>query len=111
MALAERARHELLRRLEQVLGPASAETLMEMRPPLRWADVATKHDLAALEQRLHLRVELLEHKLLAAFRGELLSEVRARPNVMSDRTRTLVLANIGAVLSVAALAFGAARLT
>jgi hypothetical protein len=72
MALDERAGHEQFLRLEQVLGPASAETLMEMMPPVGWADVATKHDLAALEQRLDLRVDVLEHKLLAAFRGELL---------------------------------------
>ena len=100
MVLDERARHELFLRLEQALGPEAAETLMEMMPPVGWADVATKHDLDALEQRMDLRFETLEHKLLAAFRGELLAE-----------TRTLVMANLGAVLSVAALAFGAARLT
>jgi hypothetical protein len=111
MALDERARHELFLGLEQVLGPASAETLMETMPPVGWADVATKHDLAALEQRFDLRVDVLEHKLLAAFRGELLSAVTAQSNVISAQTRTLVLANIGALLSVAALAFGAARLT
>jgi hypothetical protein len=103
MALDERARHELFLRLEEVLGPEPAGTLMEMMPPVGWADVATKRDLDALEQRMDLRFEATENKLLAAFRGELLTTVTAQ-------TRTLVLANVGAVLSTAALAFAAAKL-
>jgi hypothetical protein len=107
MVLDERARHELFLRLEAVLGPESAETLMEMMPPVGWADVATKRDLDALEQRMDLRFEASEQTLLAAFRKELL----AQSNVITAQTRTLVMANFGAVLSVAVLAFGAARLT
>ncbi|MDQ1517740.1 MAG: hypothetical protein QOE80_3570 [Actinomycetota bacterium] len=107
MVLDERARHELFLRLEQVLGPASAETLMELMPPVGWADVATKRDLDGLEERTELRFKASEQTLLAAFRGELL----AQSNVITAQTRTLVMANLGAVLSVAVLAFGAARLT
>jgi hypothetical protein len=128
MALDERARHELFLRLEQVLGPEPAESLMEMMPPVGWADVATKRDLDALEQRIDLRFEAMDHRfeamdhkfeakfeamnhqleatkheLVALFRGELLTAVTAQ-------TRTLVLANLGAVLSTAILAFGAAKL-
>jgi hypothetical protein len=120
MALDERARHELFLRLQQVLGAEQADTLMEMLPPVGWADVATKRDLDALEERMNLRfglvdqrfgiidqqLETLEHKLLAAFRSELL----AQSNVIGAQTRTLVLANVGSVLSIAALAFGVARL-
>ena len=124
MALDERARHELFLRLEQVLGPEPAESLMEMMPPVGWADIATKRDLDALEQRIDLRFEAMDHKfaamdhrfeamnhqleatkheLVALFRGELLTAV-------TTQTRTLVLANLGAVLSTAILAFGAAKL-
>ena len=117
MALDERARHELFLRLEQVLGAEPAETLMELMPPVGWADVATKRDLDALEQRIELRFEAMDHRfdglrheLVATFRGELLAAVTAQTNIISAQTRTLVLANLGAVLSVAALAFGAARL-
>ena len=131
MALDERARHELFLRLEAVLGPEPAGTLMELMPPVGWADVATKRDLDALEQRIDLRfeamnhkfeamdhrfeamdhkLEALKHELVAAFRGELLAAVTAQTNVIGAQTRTLVLANLGAVLSMAALAFGAARL-
>ena len=126
---------------------------MEMMPPVGWANVATKRDLDALEERMNLRFELVdqrfglvdqrfamvdqrfealdqrfdaldqrfetldqrldqrfeasEHKLLAAFRWELL----AQSNVITAQTRTLLIANVGTVLSLAALAFGVARLT
>ncbi len=55
MAVDERSRHELYRRLEEVLGPEAATTLIEHLPPVGWADVATRHDLAALEERMDLR--------------------------------------------------------
>jgi hypothetical protein len=121
MALDERARHELFLRLEQVLGPESAETLMEMMPPVGWADVATKRDLDALEERMNLRFEVvdqrfdaLKHELLAAFRGELLAQsnlIIGQSQQITAQTRTLLVANIGTVVSLAALAFGIAKLT
>lgn len=107
MALDERARYALFLRLEEALGVESAETLMELLPPVGWADVATKHDLAALEDRMTLRFEVSEQRFLAAFRGELL----AQSNLISGQMRALVIANVGSVLSIAALAFGVARLT
>ena|SRR5438105_13360310 len=106
--------------------------MMELLPPVGWADVATKRDLDALEERMNLRFELVdhrfesleqrldqrfeasEHKLLAAFRAELLAQsnaITAQMNTITAQTRTLVMAIIGAMLSVAALAFGAARLS
>jgi len=96
MALDERARHELFLRLEQALGPRSAETLMELLPPVGWADVATKRDLDALRDQL-----------LAGFRGELL----AQSNAISAQMKTLIFANLGTVASMAALAFAVAKLT
>jgi len=68
--------------------------------------VATKHDLAALEERMNLRFDVSEQKMLAGFRGELL----AQSNAISGQMRTLVIANVGSVLSIAALAFGVAKL-
>jgi hypothetical protein len=126
MVLDERSRHELYLRLEEALGADAATTLMEHLPPAGWADVATKRDLDALaermnlrfealdvrfagfeqriEQRIDLRSEALEHKLLAAFRGELQGALTAQ-----GRQLAITLAGTAGALS--ALAFAAARLT
>ena len=47
MTTTEAERLRLLQRLEEVLGPDEATTLMDHLPPLGWSDVATKHDLDA----------------------------------------------------------------
>ena len=36
-------------------------------PPVGWADVATKQDLAALEERLELRIDVIESRLDTRF--------------------------------------------
>lgn len=58
MALDERSRHRLYRRLQEVLGEQEATTLMEHLPPGGARRVATKEDL---DQGLHA----LKHELLA----------------------------------------------
>ena len=131
MALDEASRHSLYIKLEEVLGTEEASTLMEHLPPVGWADVATKQDLEHLRVATkkdiehfqvttkkdlehfrvatkkdidHLRVatkqqiETLEHSLTATFRGELIS-----------MQKNLVFAMIGSMVSVGALAFGAAQ--
>lgn len=86
MVLDERSRHQLYRKLQAVLGSDEATTLMELLPPVGWADVATKRDLDLGLERLELRL-------------------RER---FANQTRTLVLAVTGINL---ALAFGIAGLT
>jgi hypothetical protein len=107
MALDERARHELFLRLERALGPESAETLMELLPPVGWADVATKRDLDALGDKL-------EARLLAALRGELLAQsnaINAQMNAISARMKSLAFVYAGTVVSTVTLAFAVAKLT
>lgn len=110
MAVDESSRHDLYKRLEQVLGHEHATVLMEHLPPVGWADVATKHDLEQLEvatkhdlERLETRLEATKYELLATFRAE-----------MNAQTRTMMTAMIwmtsGLALTVAGLAFAAARL-
>ena len=48
MAVDERMRHEMYSGLEEKLGPEVADALMAHLPPVGWADVATKQDLAML---------------------------------------------------------------
>jgi len=59
MAITEKSRHELYQRLEKILGPDEATTLMEHLPPVGWADVATKDDLRHLEVRLDAKFDVL----------------------------------------------------
>ena len=97
MAVDERKRHEMYLSLERTIGREAADTLMELVPPVGWADVATKQDLSALEERLDL---LIDAKLHAG---------------LNAQTKTLVVTmvgtTIGGMVSVAVLAFAAARLT
>ncbi len=111
MAVDERSRHELYRRLEEVLGPEAATTLIEHLPPVGWADVATKHDLAALEQRMDLRFDRIEE----TFDGKLSAmgfELRAAfEHELRGQTTTMFFALVSVVLTMAALAFALARFT
>jgi len=113
MAIDERARHELFSRLESVLGPDAAETLMTHLPPVGWADVATKHDLQQLEARLDQRFELVdqrfelvdqrfelfEQRTLATLRGEL-----------AGQTRTMLFAMIGVMFTLTSAVLAAVKL-
>jgi hypothetical protein len=52
MSVDERRRLQLADAAKRALGDDAGITLMELLPPVGWADVATKHDLVLLEQRL-----------------------------------------------------------
>src|SRR6266511_2809720 len=133
MAVDERASHELFLRVEGELGPQAAETLMQLLPPVGWADVATKHDL-------NLRFEAFEHRLLGEIRGDInqlraevdgdfhqlrgeIHELRTEMHsmrgdlfqAMFEQTHTLfrnlVMLCASLVFTVAGLAFAAARLS
>jgi hypothetical protein len=84
----ERSRHELHVRLEEVLGPGPANTLMANLPPVPWSELATKHDL---ERGL----ETLKHELVATFHAEL-----------NSQTRMMFFAIVTIVLTMAGLTFG-----
>lgn len=76
MAITEESRHQLYTRLDDVLGPQEANTLMEHLPPVGWADVATKQDL----DHLHLRLSgdmAVQFAAAAADRHTLRSEMAA----------------------------------
>jgi len=83
MAVDERSRHELYRRLEEVLGPEAATTLIEHLPPGGWADVATRHDLAGLEQRMELRFARVDDQFAAV--DSRFDRVDERFNVIDER--------------------------
>ncbi len=96
MAIDERSRHALFVRLEEILGPEQASTLMEHLPPVGWADVATKRDLDQLEARMHAGIMSDVYRELAALQRHM--------------TMVLVSTVSGSMVTVAALAFAAAKL-
>jgi hypothetical protein len=67
MSVDERSRLQLAEAAKRVFGADEGITLMELLPPVGWADVATKHDLLALEGRMDARFESLEGRLDARF--------------------------------------------
>ena len=127
MTVDERARHELYEQLARVLGTEAATTLLEHLPPGGWSDVATTRDLDQLERRIALRfeasdarldarfeavdarfeavgarIEAAEQRMLAVFRGELVTAI-------TTQTRTMIFTMAGTVVSLAAVALTAAR--
>ena len=135
MAISEQHRHQLFARLEQVLGPVEAATLMEHLPPMGWADVATRRDLEATSDRLgrsmaelrsELKVEMADLKTelkseMAELRTELKSEMaelrtELRAGLAGVRaeiggtSRTLFYQGLGLQLSAAALVVAVSRL-
>lgn len=67
MTVDDRTRLNLHRKLDTVLGPEEADTLMAHLPPATWSDVATKddvrHEISILRSEMHvgfadLRIEI-----------------------------------------------------
>jgi len=70
VAITEETRHHLFKRLEEVLGPEEAATMMEHLPPVGWADVATKRDLDHIAERFELRLTVELATVRSELRGE-----------------------------------------
>jgi hypothetical protein len=99
MAITEGKRHQLFRRLEELLGTEEATTLMEHLPPVGWADVTTKTDLEGTRALLHADLELLRSEVDAMLeRG------------FREQTRTLVVVNLGHTVALGSLILAAVRL-
>lgn len=114
MVVDERSRHELYRRLEEVLGPEAATTLIEHLRPVGWADVATKRDLLGLEQRLELRFDRVDDRfaLNEERTSAAVSEVRATlEHELRSQSTTMIFGVVGMMLTMAALAVALVRLT
>jgi len=99
MAVDERRRKALYDALEQRIGPEEATTLMELLPPVGWADVATKRDLDVLATELRAEMQALEGRLAQRIAEQTTSLFRA-----------FIVTNATMILAVATIAFGAARL-
>jgi len=62
MAVDERGRLQLADAAKRVFGDEAGITLMELLPPVGWADVATKQDLVHLETVMSVRFEAVDRR-------------------------------------------------
>jgi len=110
MTMSEEPRHRLYSRLEDVLGPEEAATLMEHVPPVSASELVTR-DVLQKEMALfrsEIRAEFAEFRgemrqEFAEFRGEIRTMVR-------DHTRTLLLSLVGLQISAAGLVVAVSHL-
>lgn len=77
MAVDEVSRFALHERARDALGVEAAATMMELLPPVGWADVARRSDLDQLEERLELKLEAQEHRILEAMQASFAAQNRA----------------------------------
>ena len=105
-------RRQLFSALERQLGEGPAGTLMELLPPVSWADVARRSDLVAVRGEMaELRGEMAE--LRAELKGEmaeLRSEIVRLDAKIDAQFAKLLTANVASMFGVAGLVLAAARL-
>jgi hypothetical protein len=105
MAIDERRRIALHRQATETWGEEAADTLLELGAPAG-QQVATRSDLEDLEQRLDHRFEALDHRLEAMEHRLSATFERRISDAITSQTRVLVFSQLGALVVIAALAFG-----
>ncbi len=65
MSITEASRFQLRTAIGKILDEEAADTLMELLPPVGWADVATKTDLQHLRDELKGDIRNLRDELKA----------------------------------------------
>ena len=90
MSITEASRFQLRTAIGQILSEEAADTLMELLPPVGWADVATKTDLQYLRDELKSDINSLRNEL----KGDMLNlqltiEVNVR-KLIHEQTKWLI---------------------
>ncbi len=106
MAVSERQRHALHEWVRQQAGEEVAETMMDLLPPVGWADIATKRDLDHLERRidgLECRIDGLDDRIEGMgvrLRAEILTELHRELRRHTYWIMTSVWAAVGVAVGV-----------
>lgn len=118
MAMTEDERHALHDALRGAIGASPASTLMSAIPPVGWADIATKHDLAQLEMRMDLRFDAVKFELrtelrteLGALRAEMYDGFGRVDRRIADVQQKLFLGLIGTQIAFAGVVVAAIAIT
>ena len=90
MTTTETKRFRLRKRLNDLMEEEHVTTLMDSLPPIGWERLATKDDLADLEQRLDTRFERLDAKFI---------EMRGESKLGRAKQTYVLLAGVAAMLS------------
>ncbi len=101
MPVDERNRLQLAEAVKRVLGADEGITLMELLPPVGWADVATRHDLLTLEGHIDARFESLEARIEARFESSehrVLGAMEREPRALTWRLFAIYGASMGAMI-------------
>ncbi|MGI8983641.1 MAG: hypothetical protein ACR2HM_03770 [Acidimicrobiales bacterium] len=107
--VSDHERRELYDALEGRLGQGPATTMMELLPPVGWADLARQSDLAALRGEMaQIRGEMGE---IRGEMGEIRGEIAKLSARIDGQIPRYIWANVPIVASVAGLVLAAAKLT
>lgn len=90
-------RRNLYEALERQLGGGPAATMMELLPPVGWAEVARQSDLVAIRREM------------AELRAELNGEIAELRGEMRAQLPKLITANIASMIGISCLVLAAAK--
>ena len=76
MSITEASRFQLRTAIGQILSEEAADTLMELLPPVGWADVATKTDLQHLRDELKDDMHALQLTIEATLEKRLYEQTK-----------------------------------
>ena len=105
MSVTEAERHHLYEVLKSHLGAASADTLMNLIPPIGWSDLATKADIAATKAELTAEIAGLRGELtaeIAGLRGDMATEISTARSELTRTFGTWLFASQAAVIAAVA---------
>ncbi len=109
-------RRELYEALHHTLGSGPAATLMELLPPVGWADVARQSDLVAVRGEMaELRGEMAELRAelkgeIGQLRAEVKGEIAQLRGEIHAQLPKLYAANAATAIATAGLVLAAAKL-
>ncbi|CCM64827.1 MAG: hypothetical protein WBB59_13660 [Candidatus Microthrix parvicella] len=92
MSITNEDRYNLQERANELLGKKEGTTLMELLPPVGWADVATKNDLDVQTALLDAKLSLLRSDLdtqLSGLRSDLESKTSGLRSDLEHKTSGL----------------------
>jgi hypothetical protein len=106
--MGEDERHTAYEHLVQAFSPEGARAIMSLIPPFAWERIATKDDVRALDERLTGRIDAVDERLTGRF--DAVERKLDTLQAVALSNRTVVLAMVGAVAAIGALAVAIAGL-